>query len=174
MRLLRDRPQLPVPLRQMKRWWRNGKKGEVKYLFISSIVFRFLFVGGNTARVRVRYGWTGKWVGLGAWCEIPKGSVKILCLKIFSARCTAAHVFNTNTWEAEAGISLRSRPTWFFLYFLFLINILTFYFYLNFLLLFTFPLGGQWQGKGQIWRDLEASGIGVHDVKFSKNQKKLC
>lgn len=40
-----------------------------------------------------------------------------------------------------------------------------------FFLIFIF-LGGIYKRGGRIWKDLEINGIGVHDVKFSKNQLK--
>ena len=47
--------------------------------------------------------------------------------------------------------------------------LIIFYFYYFF---FIFLWGGHYKGEGQIWRDREMSGIGVHDVKFPKNQLK--
>lgn len=59
-------PQLPVLLRQLKRWWRGMKDGGAKWLYwFFYLIFLFSFDEGDTARVRVRYGRTGKWVGLG-------------------------------------------------------------------------------------------------------------
>lgn len=52
------------------------------------------------------------------------------------------------------------------LFFNFLFSFLFFLIILS----FCFLCGGGCKGGGQIWRDGEVSGIGMHNTKFTKNQ----
>lgn len=81
---------------------------------------------------------------------------------VWTTGCTAWH---TAAISAKMQGQERSEVLSFFFYFL---NCL---FFNLFLLLSNFSLGSK-KSKGQIWTNWEMSRIGVHDVKFLKNQLK--
>lgn len=72
---LHDRLLLPGLRRGMNRWWGVRKEGGTKWGFFG-FIFVLLIWWWEATRWKDRYGRTGRWVELGAWCEIPKEPIK--------------------------------------------------------------------------------------------------